>query len=221
MAIANRWTAVCALLLLPALMAASKQSHKAQVGTPGEFDYYLLAMSWAPGFCAQGTPNRTDLECGKGRHVGFVVHGLWPQRNDGVWIENCSPASPVPGNIIDQMLPIMPSAGLIQHEWRKHGTCSGLAVANYFGAIRKAFTSVRIPKEFKAPAGSSAVNPVDIESAFATANPSAGRAAFTVGCASNELQEIRVCLTKDLNPRPCPANAKECHASRILVRPVY
>ena len=44
------------------------------------FDYYVLSLSWAPAFCAQ--PNevaRNPRECAVGRHIGFIVHGLWPR----------------------------------------------------------------------------------------------------------------------------------------------
>ena len=46
---------------------------------PGQFDYYVLALSWSPSFCEasgeRGTP--PQQQCGA-RAYSFVVHGLWP-----------------------------------------------------------------------------------------------------------------------------------------------
>src|SRR5712675_205344 len=82
-----------ALLLALSCAAASAQ-----------FDYYLLTLSWAPDFCALPGGNKDPRECGKGRHVGFVVHGLWPQNNQSRGPENCGPASPVAQSIVQLML---------------------------------------------------------------------------------------------------------------------
>ena len=176
-------------------------------------------MSWAPGFCAQPSGHHTDLECGQGRHVGFVVHGLWPQRTDGTRVENCGSASPVSSDIVNSMLPLMPDAGLIQHEWKTHGTCSGLSAADYFGLIRKAAGVVQVPDALKALAAETHSAPQDIEGKFAQANGTSDHD-FRVSCPSNELREIRSCLTKDAQLMECPADLQECHAGQILVRPV-
>ena len=206
------------LVLLTPILSFARSRHRPD-GQAGNFDYYLLSMSWAPGFCAQPSGHHTDLECGKGRHVGFVVHGLWPQRNDGVRIENCGSASPVSSEIVNSMLPLMPDAGLIQHEWKTHGTCSGLAAADYFALIRKAVETVHIPDVLKAPTDQTEASPGGIEGKFAEANGSA-KEDFRTACPNNELREIRVCLTKDATLMACPVDLAECKAGEILVRPV-
>jgi ribonuclease T2 len=218
----RRLTAVALLFLTPfALSARSKHKKHANSagGDVGAFDYYLLSMSWAPGFCAQPSGHHTDLECGKGRHVGFVVHGLWPQRSDGVRVENCGSASPVSSDIVNSMLPLMPDAGLIQHEWTTHGTCSGLPVADYFALIRKAYDTVHVPDALKAPDTEGHAAPSEIEGKFAQAN-SAGKQDFRVSCPANELREIRACLTKDAKLLDCPPDLQECRAPAIVIRPV-
>src|SRR5215212_5317363 len=50
---------------------------------PGEFDFYVLSLSWSPSFCdaasERGNSGRNQqAQCG-GRPFSFVVHGLWPQ----------------------------------------------------------------------------------------------------------------------------------------------
>ncbi len=99
------------------------------------FDYYLFALSWAPEFCATSHSGQTAIECDPRRHRGFVVHGLWPQLANGPSPENCGSGRPVARQIVNATLDAMPSAGLIQHEWRTHGTCSGLDPATYFSDI--------------------------------------------------------------------------------------
>jgi ribonuclease T2 len=44
---------------------------------PGAFDYYVLALSWSPQYCATATNNADRSQCSVPH--GFVVHGLWPQ----------------------------------------------------------------------------------------------------------------------------------------------
>jgi ribonuclease T2 len=214
---------VAALLVVTPLVLNARSKHKNSGGSTsssaGQFDYYLLSMSWAPGFCAQPSGRHTDLECGKGRHVGFVVHGLWPQRTDGVRVENCGSASPVSSDIVNSMLPLIPDAGLIQHEWKTHGTCSGLAAADYFALIRKAAQTVHIPEALKAPGTEAHAAPPDIESKFGQANRT-GVKDFRVSCPANEFREIRACLTKDAKLMECPAGLNDCRAGRILIRPV-
>src|SRR5271165_4090218 len=116
---------------------------------PGDFDYYILSLSWAPDFCARPDVQKDPRECGPGRHLGFVVHGLWPQLDDGGHPSQCAPARPVAQDIVQRALALIPGEGLIQHEWRDHGTCSGLAAAAYFDTVRRAYENIVIPPDFK------------------------------------------------------------------------
>jgi ribonuclease T2 len=118
------------------------------------------------------------------------------------------------------MLNYIPTESLIQHEWSTHGTCSGLTAGEYFSAVRKAREAVIIPAEFKAPSREMHLSPGQIASKFAAANPSFPPGAFRVSCQNNALQEVRVCLTKDLRPRNCGSSAGMCRLDEMLVRPV-
>ncbi len=101
--------------LVPASTACAAQPSATQ-----NFDYYLLNLSWSPEFC-HSHPNAT--ECAE--HSTFVLHGLWPQNNDGTYPQNCS-TEPGPHNPADYN-DIYADPGLLRHEWRTHGTCSGLS----------------------------------------------------------------------------------------------
>ncbi len=184
------------------------------------FTYYLLTLSWAPDFCALPGAPKNDAECGKGRQVGFVVHGLWPQADTGRGPENCGAASPVAQELVQLMLKYIPTAKLIQHEWSTHGTCSGLTTADYFAAVRKARDAITIPDDFRAPNEAMKLAPGDIDSRFAAANPSFPPGAFRTSCTSGALQEARICLNKDLSARACPASLAECSMATIVVRPL-
>ena len=210
---------ILAMLCSIALSAASHRRRQPSAA-PGNFDYYLLSLSWAPDFCAQPDVQKNDRECGTGRHVGFVVHGLWPQVEEGRSPQQCAPARPVAQDIVNRMVAYIPSEGLIQHEWKNHGTCSGLSASQYFDAVRKAFESVKIPADYKDLGRTADLSPQDIEAKFAAANPSFPKGAFHVSCRSNELQEVRACFTRDLHPRPCSDSAGECRTPSITMRKV-
>jgi ribonuclease T2 len=209
------------LLALACLLpdcASAKHRHSSADDTPGSFDYYLLTLSWAPEFCATHGSSASSSECDPQRHFGFVVHGLWPENEDGSYPQHCAPAQPVAQATVQHMLPIMPDRGLIQHEWATHGTCSGLDTQTYFSDIEKAFHEVQIPQEYRAPASVVNANPADIEQKFADANH-APRGAFRVSCSNAEFVAIEACLTKDLQYRQCGSSLRDCRVPQITVRP--
>jgi ribonuclease T2 len=214
----RRLTVVIVLLLLGCLLTSTACHTPAADNTPGNFDYYLLTLSWAPEFCATHAGNAPSSECGPARHFGFVVHGLWPENDDGSYPQNCTFAPPVAQPTVEHMLAIMPARGLIQHEWAAHGTCSGLAAQDYCAAIEKAFRQVQIPTEYSAPAQAILVSPADIEQKFAVANH-APVGDFRVSCSNSELVAVEVCLTKDLQYRQCGPRLRDCRAPQVTVQP--
>jgi len=187
---------------------------------PSSFSYYLLTLSYAPSFCSQPMSRKDPRECGVGRNVGFVVHGLWPQGETTRGPENCGPASPVAQRIVQAMLPYFPSESLIQHEWRAHGTCSGMSADDYFAALRKARDRVNVPSSLT-PSTAARLSPADIESALAAANPGFPKEAFRTSCyRDGQLQEIRICFDRELSPRACGPSAGECRFAAVSLPPV-
>jgi len=199
--------------------AKDKKSPTTSDAAAGDFDYFLLALSWAPDFCASNPSNRSSAECDPQKHMGLVVHGLWPQYDNGKWPQSCASTPPVASSTVKHMMPIMPGKQLIQHEWAKHGTCSGLSVKDYFGAIEKLYNGLQVPDDFKHPSSSSKTDAAKIEQKFAAAN-NAPKSAFRVSCPANEFSAVEICLSKDLQYQACPSTLKECRASQISVRPV-
>jgi len=192
--------------------SSGRRGHQGQAGMPGQFDYYLLTLSWAPEFCHS---HGESPECG-GQHFGFVVHGLWPQYANG-YPESCSHE---PGLVdASSMTDIMPDPSLVAHEWARHGTCSGLNADGYFKAVRQAFASIHVPAKFSAPAAEFLITPAEVKDAFLQANPQLSREDMTVSCGNNYLTAVSVCMTKELKPTACQ-NLRDCRANRIKVPPV-
>ncbi len=212
--------ALCTLLCslpVPTVAKHHRATSKAS-DTPGDFDFYLLTLSWAPEFCATHSSSRSSSECDASRHFGFIVHGLWPENNDGSYPQACAPAQPVAQGIVQQMLTIMPDRGLIQHEWATHGTCSGLATIDYFAAIRKAYGEVQTPQDLHAPARGESLSPASIEQEFASANH-APQDAFRISCSQGEMVAVEVCMTKKLQFRQCGPSVRDCKAPQVQVQP--
>ena len=190
----------------------------------GQFDYYALVLSWSPSYCAENG-DRNEQQCDRrdGRRYSFVLHGLWPQYNRGYPSACHLPRRPfVPDNVIASMLDIMPSRGLVIHEYRTHGTCSGLAPAQYFSTAHRLFDGITIPQRFHNPVDPQYAAPSEIRDAFLRANPKLSKDMLAVVCNGKNLQEIRICFSKDGQPRACGMNENQnklCASDRVFIPP--
>ncbi len=204
------------VLIVVFFMNASLRHHRAdqrqrQGGQSGQFDYYLLSLSWVPEFCH----NHSDSpECQNG-HYGFIVHGLWPQFVRG-YTEYCSDAPGLsdPASVLD----IMPDERLVQHEWQTHGSCSGLPAGAYFSLLRRAFTSVKIPPQFSELRQPGAMTPEEIKQAFVEANHGLSREDIAVSCGNNYLTGVSMCLSKKLDHVAC-TDVHDCRANIVKIAP--
>src|SRR4051794_24502191 len=210
------------VLMVAAAGMASAQDRRQN--TPGEFDFYVLSLSWSPSFCEQaserGNDRRSGAQC-SGRPFSFVVHGLWPQYERG-FPEYCQRSAEwLDRNIMTSMLDLMPAPGLIFSEWKKHGTCSGLGARPYFETIRKARAAVKIPEEFLQLSEPKTVAPGDLEAAFIKVNPGLSSSAISVTCSGRRLSEVRVCLSKDMQFRACEeTDRRACRRDEVVMPPV-
>lgn len=187
----------------------------------GDFDYYIVALSWSPTYCLEeADPKRDRRQCQSSRPFAFVLHGLWPQHERG-YPDRCDISNPrVPDDVIDTVMDIMPSRGLAGHQWRKHGSCTGLSHADYFAASRAAFGAVKIPAEFKNVSSYVSTTPAKVEAAFLAANPGLNRDGVTITCSRKHLREVRVCMTKDLIFRTCGSDARrDCDLGQVVLPP--
>ena len=214
--------AAAAAIACIALGATPADAQRREQDQAGVFDYYLLSLSWSPTYCADpDMAARDPRQCGMQRRFAFVVHGLWPQHERG-WPSDC-PAGPrdVPAPLVQSMLDIMPSPRLVEHEWDKHGKCSGLNPRSYFDLTRRARAQVTIPAAYVAPARALSVTGAEVERAFVAANPGLTPASIAVQCDRTRLREIRICMTKDLRARACGADVRDrCGPQRVAMPPV-
>jgi ribonuclease T2 len=191
-----------------------------QANTPGDFDFYVLALSWSPAYCREAGPNASPHQCDARTPFRFIVHGLWPQYDRG-YPESCDTSQRrIDRQIAFDMDDIMPSHGLIFHQWRKHGTCSGLTPEDYFDLTRDAFEKVKIPKAFRTINKRGQAAPSKIEAAFSSVNPGLSKDGIAIVCERGELQEVRICMSKDLDFRSCPSvDRNGCRSGSLTVVP--
>ena len=188
---------------------------------PGRFDFYVLSLSWSPSFCASARERSPDrmprLQCGE-RPFSFVVHGLWPQYERG-YPSFCQRPSPrVDRGLVDGMLDLMPSPGLVFHEWNRHGTCTGLTAKEYFEAVRKAHAAVNVPTDYLDLSDPVMVAPGEVAAAFLKANPGLSPAAMAVSCDRKRLTDVRICMTKDFTFRDCAEVARRsCRLDKVAM----
>lgn len=151
----------------------------------------------------------------------FAVHGLWPEANVGKSPETCGPATKVPKGLVNQLLPYMPSASLIQHEWATHGTCTGLTVDDFFTKVLLARAAVQVPVQISSIAAVETESPTEIETEFAGANPGFPKGAFRTACRSGALTEVRACFDKNIKGLACTASAGECASPTVTIGPPH
>lgn len=222
-----RWVnsvCLCVAVILVLLTGEARAQYR-QWNEPGDFDFYVLALSWSPSFCEQSAErspygSASDRQCGE-RRYSFVVHGLWPQYERG-FPEFCQdPAPRLDRAIVSQMLDLMPSPRLIFHEWDAHGTCSGLSAPAFFEKVRKANALIKIPPEYADLAEPLIVTPDEVQNAFVKSNPGLRRTGISITCSSRRLNEVRICLSKDLQFRECGDIARRaCRRNTLMMPPV-
>lgn len=203
--------ALPAALILVALAAAcfddaAAARHRAKpkpaaAATAAGYDYYVMALSWSPTYC-QTHPDETE-QCGH-KGYGFVLHGLWPQSSGGRGPERCATEQMPDRKTVESALAFMPSRRLINHEWRAHGSCTGLDPAGYFALADRAFAAVKVPPALEAPRRALEMRADDLRGALKRANPGLADDMLSLHCSQGALVEVRICLDKDdLAPRRC------------------
>lgn len=205
-----------ALILLLALTSVARADGKAD-----EFDYYVMALSWSPNWCALEGDARGSDQCDARHDFGWILHGLWPQYERG-FPSDCRTSARDPSRGDTRaMSDIMASAGLAWHQWKKHGRCSGLTSDDYFGLSRDAYAAINRPTVFRKLDDPVKLPASVVEEAFLKENTELSPDMITITCKSRHIQEVRICLTKDLEFRECGRDVvRDCTSDDALFNPV-
>ena len=188
---------------------------------PGEFDYYVLSLSWSPNWCAYEGDARGSDQCDPRHDHGWILHGLWPQYERG-YPSNCrsSARNPSRGDT-NAMADIMGTGGLAWHQWKKHGRCAGLASDDYFALSRAAYSKITRPPLLRKLEQPVKLPPSVIEEAFLETNPDLGADMITITCRNRYIQEARICMTRDLEFRTCGRDViRDCSQSNAQFDPI-
>ncbi|WP_416883107.1 ribonuclease T2 family protein [Marivita sp.] len=207
------------VLAVAGLIASSMAWAKGE--RSGEFDYYVMSLSWSPTWCALEGDARQSPQCDSDADFGWVLHGLWPQYHRG-WPSYCPTVERNPSrSMTNDMADIMGTSGLAWHQWNKHGVCSGLSAQNYYDLSRKAYGTVVRPEVFRRLEKSVKLPASVVEEAFLKANPQLEPDMITITCKDGRIQEARICLSKTLDPVPCGRDVvRDCTATDALFDPI-
>ncbi|TNF57818.1 MAG: ribonuclease T [Rhodobacteraceae bacterium] len=194
---------------------------RAEGGRAGEFDYYVLALSWSPNWCALEGDAKGSDQCDARHDHGWILHGLWPQYHRG-WPSFCPTAERPPSRAMTaDMADIMGTSGLAWYQWKKHGACSGLSAADYYALSREAYGRIVRPEVFRRLDRPVRLPAAVVEEAFLKANPQLDRDGITITCKDGHIQEARICLSRDLDPVPCGRDVvRDCRLRDALFNPV-
>ncbi len=209
-----------ALALILALLCLSAPA-QADGERPGDFDYYVMSLSWSPNWCAVEGDARRSPQCDKGSDHGWVLHGLWPQYHRGYPSFCRTVERPPSRGMTADMADIMGTSGLAWHQWKKHGSCTGLSAPAYYALSREAYGSITRPAVFRKLSRAVKLPASVVEEAFLKANPTFERDSITITCREGHIQEARICLSRTLKPVPCGQDVvRDCKMKDALFTPL-
>ena len=206
-------------ILMALLLVASPPARATDIA--GVFDYYVLSLSWSPNWCAlEGDASGSD-QCTPRHEHGWILHGLWPQHERG-WPDYCPTTQRPPSRrMTAAMADIMGSGGLAWHQWRKHGTCTGLSAEDYFAQARAAYAAIARPERFRHLQRPTRLPAAVVEAAFLKANPTLTADGITITCRRGHIQEARICLSRALLPIACSKDIRlDCTLRDAVLMPI-
>ena len=195
--------------VLPAAIARPKMVRQDCVNKASP-THYVLSLTWSPRFCATsiGTDADTRFQCVQNR-FGFAVHGLWAQsrgaRDKCDQPRNCA-IGLVSDSLVKTHLCTMPGVQLIQSQWQKHGTCSGLSQPQWFSVIDSLWEGLSLPDPRKMAGAGGTISVKALRDSVARRNGARGMVSggVMVGAHDGHLEELRLCYDTSFKPAACP-----------------
>lgn len=187
----------------------------------GEYDYFVLSLSWSPNWCAIEGDAKRSSQCADDTGYGWIMHGLWPQFHRGYPSFCRTVERPPSRGMTSAMADIMGTGGLAWHQWNKHGTCTGLSAQDYYALSRRAYALVNRPDIFRKLNRSVKLPATVVEDAFLMANPTLKPDGITITCRDGHIQEARICLSRDLTPVSCGQDVvRDCQIKDAIFDPL-
>jgi len=169
------------------------------------FDYFYLVREWNPTFCLEDACKRLPDN-------RFTIHGLWPQYAAGKYPSYCNRSEPYDSDVLAGIRPWeafeWPSLThsddhFWSHEWMKHGTCSAMTQLEFFNKALALNEKYDLMAALNT-AGIVPSNKMKYPRKDVSAALKAGLGVEAqVHCFSDEISEIYMCFTKDLEPFDC------------------
>jgi len=193
-------TPVLLAIALASPAAAAFAQDKCPHDPPGHFEFYMLSLSWEPGWCATQGKNKHAQECVT--PTGFGLHGLWPEDSGGKYPCFCGDGT-LSASELAASKGVFADDSMVANEWPKHGTCTTLGAPAYFKKSKAEFTRVKMPTEFPVHAAIPAAKVPALKAAFVKLNPGLTAEGMIVKTMSKQVVEVDVCFTMDDKYRPC------------------
>ena len=208
-------------ILLTLILSLTAVTARAEGERAGDFDYYVLALSWSVNWCALEGDARNSPQCEPSEDHGWILHGLWPQFHRGYPSFCQTTKRPPSRGMTGDMANIMGTGGLAWHQWRKHGTCTDLSAPDYYALSRQAYATVTRPSIFRKLDKTVKLPASVVEDAFLKENPGLTHDSVTITCRQGYIQEARICLSKTLAPVPCGRDViKDCTLRDAIFTPL-
>ncbi|MFT6072739.1 MAG: ribonuclease T2 [Dasania sp.] len=177
---------------------------------------FLFVMSWSPAYCHERDPNGRQAQCYKKlpKQYRFIVHGLWPQGNpqngkaNNNQLSFCQKTDPkLEASIVTDYFYLMPSSGLMAHQWKKHASCGNFTQQSYFKTIEtlyQRFNGKALFADITKTQSFSLDALIDkITAKMPNISPHISKENIVIRCRQSQLKEIRICLNSDYSPRQC------------------
>ena len=174
----------------------------------------------AKGELAEGDARRSP-QCAQASGYGWILHGLWPQFNRG-YPSFCRTIERAPSRgMTAAMADIMGTPGLAWHQWKKHGSCTGMSASAYYAISREAYGRINRPVVFRKLDRSVKLPASVVQDAFLKANPGLEPDSITITCRDGHIQEARICMSRDLEFVPCGRDVvRDCAMDDALFTPL-
>ncbi|KAL2643279.1 hypothetical protein R1flu_010866 [Riccia fluitans] len=209
---AGKMRSTAAFALGAAIAVLMITGTSAQSSIVSNFDFFYFVVQWPGSYCNLKTA------CCFPQNIkpasNFSIHGLWPNYDDGSYPQNCDPSDEFDDSQIEDLVPQMKknwgtlsckndNSWFWEHEWEKHGTCSGgLSQHQYFEKTLALLKSVDLLGALTSagitPSNGATYDVSAVQKALGNAiGFTPGVECNTANNKDNQLYQVYICVDKD------------------------